>query len=236
MLGASFGPDTNVGMARVSGTVKFFNTQKGYGFILGPKDEERRDTEGEGNDEGKEGQDAQQEYFVHFSAIEGDGFKSLASGEAVEFELELNPTTGKMCAVKVTGPGGAQVQGAPPQMAKGGACGGGKGGKGMKGGFQMMMPFADGCGGKGFGGKGGGKKGGKGRGKGGKGKGFGGGYGNQDLMYGGDAFGCGFGGGCFPGFMGGCYPGGCYPAVPYPAGGFPGGDAYGGCPGYDFSS
>jgi len=222
-------------MTRVSGTVKFFNTQKGYGFILGPASKEEGQEESpeieenkeEGKEEGTDEKEAQQEYFVHFSAIEGDGFKSLASGEAVEYELELNPTTGKMCAVKVTGPGGAPVQGAPPQMMKGGACGGGKGGKGMKGGFQMMMPFPDACGGKGFGGKGGGKKGGKGRGKGGKGKGFNG-YGDQGFMYGGDAFGCGFGGGCFPGFMGGCY-GGCYPAVPYPAAGFPTGGDFGGC-------
>eukprot|EP00443_Scrippsiella_acuminata_P018257 CAMPEP_0115244436 /NCGR_PEP_ID=MMETSP0270-20121206/39984_1 /TAXON_ID=71861 /ORGANISM="Scrippsiella trochoidea, Strain CCMP3099" /LENGTH=254 /DNA_ID=CAMNT_0002659567 /DNA_START=70 /DNA_END=835 /DNA_ORIENTATION=- len=181
-------------MARVSGTVKFFNTDKGYGFILGPASKEESKVESEDKKEGEEEskeesqqQDKQQEYFVHFSAIEGEGFKSLASGEVVEYELELNPSTGKMCAVRVTGPGGAPVQGAPPQM-KGGACGGGKGGKGMKGGFPGMMPFPDACGGKGFGGggKSGGKKGGKGKGKGGKGKGFNG-FGDQAYMYGGDA-------------------------------------------------
>mmetsp|Transcript_86837 Transcript_86837/g.218609 ORF Transcript_86837/g.218609 Transcript_86837/m.218609 type:complete len:232 (+) Transcript_86837:179-874(+) len=223
-------------MARVSGTVKFFNTDKGYGFILGPASKEESKVESEDKKEGEEEskeesqqQDKQQEYFVHFSAIEGEGFKSLASGEVVEYELELNPSTGKMCAVRVTGPGGAPVQGAPPQM-KGGACGGGKGGKGMKGGFPGMMPFPDACGGKGFGGggKSGGKKGGKGKGKGGKGKGFNG-FGDQAYMYGGDAFGCGFGGGCFPGFMGGCY-GGCYPGMPYPGVGFPTGGEYGGVP------
>ena len=51
-------------MAR--GTVKWFNDSKGYGFIS-------RDT---GDD-----------IFVHFSAIEGDGFRTLAEGEEVEFEV-----------------------------------------------------------------------------------------------------------------------------------------------------
>ena len=48
------------------GTVKFFNTQKGYGFI------ERED----GDD-----------VFVHYSAVQGEGFKSLAEGQNVEFDL-----------------------------------------------------------------------------------------------------------------------------------------------------
>ena len=50
----------------VTGTVKFFNTEKGYGFIS------RED----GDD-----------VFVHFSNIEGDGFKSLEEGQTVEFEV-----------------------------------------------------------------------------------------------------------------------------------------------------
>jgi CspA family cold shock protein len=48
------------------GTVKWFNDSKGYGFISQP-----------------EGEDV----FVHFSSIVGDGFRTLAEGEAVEFEL-----------------------------------------------------------------------------------------------------------------------------------------------------
>ena len=48
------------------GTVKWFNDQKGFGFVT-PDDG--------GND-----------LFVHFSAITGDGFKSLAEGQAVEYE------------------------------------------------------------------------------------------------------------------------------------------------------
>ena len=49
------------------GKVKWFNAKKGYGFI-----------------ESDSGQDV----FVHFSAIESDGYRSLEEGEAVEFEIE----------------------------------------------------------------------------------------------------------------------------------------------------
>ena len=48
------------------GTVKWFNAEKGFGFIT---------AEG-GND-----------VFVHFSSIEGDGFKSLDEGQAVSFDI-----------------------------------------------------------------------------------------------------------------------------------------------------
>ena len=51
----------------VTGTVKWFNAEKGFGFI---------EVEG-GND-----------VFVHFSAIQGDGFKTLDEGQKVEFEVE----------------------------------------------------------------------------------------------------------------------------------------------------
>jgi CspA family cold shock protein len=50
----------------MKGTVKWFNDSKGYGFIQQP----------EGDD-----------VFVHFSAIEAEGFRTLAEGEQVEFEL-----------------------------------------------------------------------------------------------------------------------------------------------------
>lgn len=49
------------------GTVKWFNAEKGFGFI-----------------ERESGDDV----FVHFSAIEGDGFKSLEDGQSVEFNIE----------------------------------------------------------------------------------------------------------------------------------------------------
>ncbi|MBB6636106.1 MULTISPECIES: cold shock domain-containing protein [Cohnella] len=48
------------------GTVKWFNAEKGYGFI----------SVEDGND-----------VFVHFSAIQGEGFKTLEEGQAVEFEI-----------------------------------------------------------------------------------------------------------------------------------------------------
>ena len=54
----------------MKGTVKWFNDSKGYGFI--------QHTEGD-------------DVFVHFSAIGGDGFKSLVEGEAVEFEITQGP-------------------------------------------------------------------------------------------------------------------------------------------------
>jgi CspA family cold shock protein len=51
----------------VRGKVKWFNNQKGYGFIT-------RD-------------DGAGDVFVHYSSVSGDGFKSLAEGDAVEFEV-----------------------------------------------------------------------------------------------------------------------------------------------------
>ncbi|MEQ1832707.1 MAG: cold shock domain-containing protein [Candidatus Eisenbacteria bacterium] len=59
-------------MAR--GTVKYFNDHKGYGFIV-PEDE------------------AGSEVYVHFSAIESGGFRTLHEGERVEFEM-VNSTRG----------------------------------------------------------------------------------------------------------------------------------------------
>jgi CspA family cold shock protein len=50
-----------------TGLVKWFNDAKGFGFI----------TTDEGND-----------VFVHFSAIQGDGFRSLSEGDAVSFDVE----------------------------------------------------------------------------------------------------------------------------------------------------
>jgi CspA family cold shock protein len=52
------------------GTVKWFNASKGFGFI-----------------QRQSGEDV----FVHFSAIQGDGYKSLNEGQAVEFDLTKGP-------------------------------------------------------------------------------------------------------------------------------------------------
>ena len=54
-----------------NGTVKWFNEQKGFGFIT-------NDANGE-------------ELFVHFSAIISDGFKTLADGQKVTFDIEQDP-------------------------------------------------------------------------------------------------------------------------------------------------
>lgn len=64
------------------GTVKWFNAEKGYGFIS--------DSEG-GND-----------VFVHFSAIIAEGYKTLNEGQKVEFETEADPKdAGKLRAINV---------------------------------------------------------------------------------------------------------------------------------------
>ncbi len=54
-----------------TGTVKWFNESKGFGFI----------SQNDGGDD----------VFVHFSAIQGSGFKTLAEGQAVTFTLENGP-------------------------------------------------------------------------------------------------------------------------------------------------
>ena len=102
------------------GQVKFFNTQKGFGFIQG----------NDGND-----------YFAHFSAIQMEGHKSLANDEFVEFSIEEDPRTGKMRAINITGPGGAPPQGQPQQQGgfnQGGFNQGGRGGfnSGGRGGYN----------------------------------------------------------------------------------------------------
>ena len=53
-------------MDRLKGTVKWFNNAKGYGFI---------------------GRESGPDVFVHYSAITGEGYKSLQEGDAVEFEI-----------------------------------------------------------------------------------------------------------------------------------------------------
>jgi CspA family cold shock protein len=56
---------------RISGTVKWFNNAKGFGFI----------TRGEAEDD----------VFVHFRSIQGDGYRSLDEGQSVEFTIVEGP-------------------------------------------------------------------------------------------------------------------------------------------------
>lgn len=76
-----------------TGKVKFFDVSKGFGFI----------TPNAGGDD----------VFVHQTAIHSRGFRSLAEGEEVEYEMVEDDKRGKKCAANVTGPGGDYVQGAP---------------------------------------------------------------------------------------------------------------------------
>ena len=57
-------------MSRITGKVKWFNNSKGYGFIEHP---------------------GSSDIFVHYSAIQGDGFKTLEEGQEVEFEVTQGP-------------------------------------------------------------------------------------------------------------------------------------------------
>jgi cold shock protein len=57
-------------MAQAQGRVKWFNDAKGYGFIA---------------------RDNGPDVFVHYSAIVGDGFRSLAEGQMVQFEITEGP-------------------------------------------------------------------------------------------------------------------------------------------------
>ena len=74
------------------GKVKWFNTMKGFGFIVPD--------------------DGSTDVFVHQTAIKTEGFRSLADGEAVEYVVEED-NNGRRKAVQVTGPDGQEVQGAP---------------------------------------------------------------------------------------------------------------------------
>lgn len=65
-----------------NGTVKWFNEEKGYGFIS--------------NDNGGD------DVFVHFSAIQSDGFRTLKEGQKVTFDVESDARNSKKtCAVNV---------------------------------------------------------------------------------------------------------------------------------------
>ena len=67
---------------RISGTVKWFNGTKGFGFIT---------------------REGGPDVFVHFSAIQGDGFKNLDEGQRVEFTVESGPKGPQASNVVVVG-------------------------------------------------------------------------------------------------------------------------------------
>jgi len=71
------------------GTVKWFDTKKGFGFIT-------RETDGE-------------DIFVHQTSVQAEGFRSLDDGASVEFQVEVSED-GKTKAISVTGPGGTPLK------------------------------------------------------------------------------------------------------------------------------
>ncbi|GFZ00585.1 glycine rich protein 2 [Actinidia rufa] len=97
---------------RMKGVVKWFNDQKGFGFIT--------------PDDGSE------DLFVHQSSIRSEGFRSLGDGESVEFVVETGGD-GRTKAADVTGPNESPVQGST-RGGGGGGRGGGGGGYGFNGG------------------------------------------------------------------------------------------------------
>ena len=106
---------------RTTGVVKWFNAEKGYGFITP-------------DDGGKD-------CFVHFSAIQGGGFRKLEEGQKVEFEVgqgQKGPQTENVTALDggtaSTGGGSSERGGREGRGGGGGGYGGGGGGGGGRGG------------------------------------------------------------------------------------------------------
>jgi CspA family cold shock protein len=103
-------------MARTNGTVKWFSQEKGYGFLQ---------------------RDGGADVFVHYSAIDGSGFKVLYEGEEVEFDIIEEAKGPKAANVVRLNPPANPPRGG--QGGQGGARGeggrGGYGGEGGRGGY-----------------------------------------------------------------------------------------------------
>ncbi len=113
-------------MARTNGTVKWFSQEKGYGFLQ---------------------REGGADVFVHYSAIDGSGFKVLYEGEEVEFDIieeakgpkaanvvRLNPPAEPPRGQRGGGFGGGEGRGGGGGGPRGGGMGGGGGRRGGGGG------------------------------------------------------------------------------------------------------
>ena len=124
-------------MEKESGTVKWFNPEKGFGFITR--------------------ENGEKDVFVHHSAIQGSGFKTLNDGERVEFEVvqgQKGPAAENV--VRLDAPEGGSQGGSRGGSSGGGGYGGGGGGYGGGGGGRSQGGERGGRGGGGGGGYGGG--------------------------------------------------------------------------------
>jgi CspA family cold shock protein len=115
-----------------SGTVKWFNTAKGFGFV--------------------QPDDGGSDVFIHISALNQAGLDSLDEGDKVDYELEQDRRSGKLAATQIV----VTEKGAPQPRRSGGG-GGGFGDRGDRGGYGGGG-YGGGGGGRSFGGGGGGER------------------------------------------------------------------------------